>query len=67
MVDEEKTTVIQKESQEGTAANNYRPITCLPIMWLILTAKIRKEGIELLNQDKIRMLKEKETYKYLGI
>ena len=25
------------------------------------------EGIELLNQDKIRMLGEKETYKYLGI
>ena len=25
------------------------------------------EGIELLNQEKIRMLRERETYKYLGI
>ena len=25
------------------------------------------EGIELSNQEKIRMLGEKETYKYLGI
>ena len=25
------------------------------------------EGIELPNQEKIRMLKEKETYKYFGI
>ena len=25
------------------------------------------EGIELPNQEKIRMLREKETYKYLGI
>ena len=25
------------------------------------------DGMELPNQDKIRMLKEKETYKYLGI
>ena len=25
------------------------------------------EGIELPNQEKIKMLREKETYKYLGI
>ena len=33
-----KTTLIQK----GTAPYNYRPITCLPMMWIILTAKIRE-------------------------
>ena len=27
----------------GTAPNNYRPITCLPMMWKILTAQIREE------------------------
>ena len=26
-----------------TAPNNYRPITCLPMMWKILTAQIREE------------------------
>ena len=38
-----KTTLIQKDPSKGTASNNYRPITCLPIMWKILTAQIREE------------------------
>ena len=28
---------------KGTTPNNYRPITCLPMMWKILTAQIREE------------------------
>ena len=38
-----KTTLIHKDPNKGTAANNYRPITCLPVMWKILKAKIREE------------------------
>ena len=38
-----KTTLIQKDPNKGTTPNNYRPITCLPVMWKILTAQIRKE------------------------
>ena len=38
-----KTTLIQKDPSKGTAPNNYRPITCLPIMRKILTAQIREE------------------------
>ena len=37
-----KTTLIQKDPSKGTAPNNYRPITCLPIIWKILTAQIRE-------------------------
>ena len=37
-----KTTLIQKDPSKGTAPNNYRPVTCLPIMWKILTAQIRE-------------------------
>ena len=37
------TTLIQKGLNEGTAPNNYRPITCLPMMWKILTAQIWEE------------------------
>ena len=37
-----KTTLIQKDPSKGTAPNNYRPITCLPMIWEILTAQIRK-------------------------
>ena len=38
-----KTTLIQKDPSKGTARNNYRPITCLPMMWKILTAQIREK------------------------
>ena len=36
-------TLIHKDPNKGTAPNNYRPITCLPMMWKILTAQIREE------------------------
>ena len=38
-----KTTLIQKDPSKGTSPSNYRPITCLPMMWKILTAQIREE------------------------
>ena len=38
-----RTTSIQKDPNKGTTPNNYRPITCLQMMWKILTAQIREE------------------------
>ena len=38
-----KTTLIQKDPKKETVSNNYRPITCLSIIWKILTAQIREE------------------------
>ena len=38
-----KTTLIQKDTSKRTAPNNYRPITCLPMMWKILTTQIRED------------------------
>ena len=38
-----RTILIQKDPNKGTAPNNYRPITCLRMMWKILTAQIREE------------------------
>ena len=35
-----KTTLIQKDPSKETTPNNYRPITCLPMMWRILTEQI---------------------------
>ena len=40
---EGNTTLIQKDPSKGSAPNNYRPITCLPMMWKMLTAQIREE------------------------
>ena len=38
-----KTTLTRKDLIKGTAPNNYRLITCLPMMWKILTAQIGEE------------------------
>ena len=38
-----KTTMIQKDPSNGPPQNNYRIITCLPMMGKILTAQIREE------------------------
>ena len=32
--------LIQKDPSKGNVPNNYRPITCLPMMWKILTAQL---------------------------
>ena len=33
----------QKDRQKGNTADNYRPITCLPLMWKLLTRVICEE------------------------
>ena len=38
-----KATLIQNDPSKGTAPNNYRLITCLPMKWTILTAQIREK------------------------
>ena len=35
-----RTALVQKDPNKGNAATNYRPITCLPIMWKLLTGII---------------------------
>ena len=37
-----KSGLIQKERSKGDTPNNDRPITCLPMMWKILTAQVRE-------------------------
>ena len=37
-----KTTLIKNDPSKRTAPNNFRPLTCLPVMWKILTAQIRE-------------------------
>ena len=38
-----KTALIQKDPLKGAATNNYRPTTCLPMMWKILRTQIWEE------------------------
>ena len=38
-----RTVLIQKDKTKGNEASNYRPITCLPIAWKILTGILAEE------------------------
>ena len=32
-----RTSFLQKDKSTGNVASNYRPITCLPLVWKLLT------------------------------
>ena len=36
----ERTPLLQKDKRKCNVANNYRPLTCFPIMWKLLTDAI---------------------------
>ena len=38
-----RTTLTQKDKAKGAAVTNYRPITCLPLMWKLLTGIISED------------------------
>ena len=39
---------------QGNAAENYRPKTCLPLMWMVLTGVIAEKMYELLSEEQKR-------------
>ena len=49
----EKTTLIQKDPEKGNAANNYRPIACLPLMWKLLTSALAEKVYAHLSEKKV--------------
>ena len=38
-----RTVLCQKDPRKGNTADNYRPITCLPLVWKLLTGVIAEE------------------------
>ena len=47
-----RTSLLWKDS-EGNVASNYRPITCLPLMWKLLTGVIAHQMYAHLDQEKL--------------
>ena len=47
-----RTTLVQKDKSKGNAASNYRPITCLPMMWKLLTGIISDQLTNYLEETK---------------
>ena len=44
---------MQKDKNKGNIAGNYRPITCLPYMWKLLTGVIAHQIYGNLHQQKL--------------
>ena len=48
-----KTSLVQKDKSKGNVASNYRPITCLPLIWKLLTGVIADQIYAHLDQEKL--------------
>ena len=48
-----RTVLCQKDVGRGRAVDNFRPITCLPLMWKLLTGMIAEEMYGFLEREKI--------------
>ena len=48
-----RTSLLQKDKSKGNVASNYRPITCAPLMWKLLTGVIADQIYAHLDQEKL--------------
>ena len=48
-----RTSLLQKDKSKGNVASNYRPITCLPLMWKLLASVIADQIYTHLDQEKL--------------
>ena len=48
-----RTVLRQKDPQKGNTADNHGPITCLPLMWKLLTGVVAEEMCNYLEREKI--------------
>ena len=47
-----RTSLLQKDKIKDNVASNYRPVTCLPLMWKLLTGVIPDQIYAHLDQEK---------------
>ena len=48
-----RTSLLQKDKSQGNVASNYRPLTCLSLMWKLLTCVIADQIYAHLDQEKL--------------
>ena len=58
-----RTSLIQKDKSKDNVASNYRPITCLPLMWKLLTGIIADQIYAHLDQEKMLPEEQKRCRK----
>ena len=58
-----RTSLLQKDKSKGNVASNYRPITCLPLKWKLLTGVIADRIDAHLDQEKLLAEEQKGNRK----
>ena len=58
-----RTSLLQKDKSKGIVASNYRPITCLPLTWKLLTGVIADQIYADLDREKLLPEEQKEYRK----
>ena len=48
-----KTVLCQKDPRKGNAVDNYRPISCLPMMWKLMTGIISDSIYKFLDENEV--------------
>ena len=58
-----RTSLLQKDKSKDNEASNYRPITCLPLMWKLLTDVIEDQIYAHLDQETLSPEEQKGCWK----
>ena len=58
-----KTLLCQKDTAKGSAFDNYRPISCLPLMWKPMTGMLAENMYNHLERENILPSQEKRCRK----
>ena len=58
-----RTSLLQKDKSKGNVASNYRPKTCVPLMWKLLIGVISDQIYASLDQEKSLPEEQKECRK----
>ena len=61
-----RTSLLQKDKSKRNVASNYRPITCLPLMWKLLIGVIADQIYAHLDQEKFLPKEQKGCRKGSG-
>ena len=48
-----KTVLCQKDPAKGSAIDNYRPLSCLPLMWKLMTGMLAEKMYSYLERQNI--------------
>ena len=54
-----KTVLCQKDLAKGSTVDNYRPISCLPLMWKLMTGMIAEKMYSHLERENVLSSEQK--------